>query len=402
MSLMMWTISILILSSNVHILMSAPDNQLKMGGDDLPHIYRTVCIRNAEGCPCYDSADKKANVVLRVNHFFPVYNPSSVINGMRKIKIHGRECYYPQESLKEMPYSPVLKAEAQDRDHIPLDLKTLVNDWPQTSEGVTLSGKMDQVLMGYYWPTFYHMAMEEFHPGRKVPILSLQGKRIGLASKEFLRQVTWEGSGITIDGKRIRYAGKRGRYAFYNDAKWGWGAGYSYRIFPYRTIAVNYPGVCRALKNRIPGCNKKKVIGTMVYIKEIAEKKIPMPGGQIHDGYFCMTDTGSPHYIRSDRIDIFVGTHGGGNPYLPPGRRRNNLIDGGIRALVPYDWKYWTSEKNRYWCPSEKIPDDPYNVKPGDCALDYHATAPEKSLHMYVLFHKDGRPVKCKKNPLIR
>ncbi len=191
---------------------------------------------------------------------------------------------------------------------------------------------------------------------------------------------------------------------------WGWGAGRGYKVFPYRTIAMHLPALCKALgldkKNR-NSCKHKQAIGTLIYIRTIAEKNIPILGSkqtilknktqtQIHDGYFCANDTGSPYYIRPDRIDIFVGTHRGGNPYLPPDRQHNALIAGGIKNIVPSDWRLWQKKNQRIWCPQNKIPKDPKYPKPSDCTHDYHVVAAHKRLELYAFIDNDGKPIKCK------
>ena len=84
--------------------------------------------------------------------------------------------------------------------------------------------------------------------------------------------------------------------------------------------------------------------------------------------------------------------HGGGNPYLPEKRQRNHLIDGGIANLVPSDWKIWTTDTKRVWCDVEA-------AMRGDCTHDYRNTAKEKALTLKAVFTKDGRPVRCRKNP---
>jgi len=151
------------------------------------------------------------------------------------------------------------------------------------------------------------------------------------------------------------------------------------------------------LRKHIKRCNVRRAIGLVVRIPEIAKRRIRMPGGVPHDGFFCVTDTGSPYYIRADRIDIFVGAHGGGNPYLPPARRGNFLLNGGIASLVPSDWRLWKSENKRVWCPRSRLPGDPRNPAPGDCTHAYHAVAAHKALTLIALFHKDGRPVRCRR-----
>lgn len=378
-----------------------------------PDIYRISCIKERNGCPCYGKPSAQSEEIEKVHHMQPVYNPGPVNRGFQKIKISlpyqnpdytpdesgKQECWIESKRLKKMKYSPILHSSQQDRNHEIVPLNKFVANLSRSANPQKVLPEKRKHPLGLYWATYYHMAVEDFHPGPKSPILSPEGDKLGMASREFLRQVVWEGSGVTKEGKILQYAGVRWKYRFLNNIRWSYGAGYGYRIFPYRTVAVNFPGLCRRLGEAIEDCNKEKSIGIMLFIPEVAERNIPMKDGEFHDGYFCATDTGSPYYIREDRIDIFVGTHGGGNPYLPPERRKNLLISGGIRPIVPYDWKLWDSEKKRVWCEQNKIPKDPYHPQKGECTMDYHTTAADRALHLYALFNDDGTPVRCKKNP---
>ena len=365
-----------------------------------PEIFKGRCLNDRNGCACTEEASPKSTEIRRyphaeslrkvgpeVSHEGKSYSPV-VRNAV--ISDPGPTCYVPTDSLIPMKYSQVLESKLQQLNHTPLTLDLLVN----------LDGKVDanrlrkdfkHIEVRKVWPTFYHLAMEEFHPGPRVSVRSPSGKTIGYASKDFLEQVRWEGSGVALDGKKYHYAGKPGQYNTY-DLRWGHGAGYNYQVFPYRTIAVNFSGLCRSLRSRIPGCAKRTLIGLMVFIPEVAEKKIKMPGGGVHDGYFCITDTGSPYYIREDRIDMFVGTHGGGNPYLPKKRQSNSLIQGGIKNLVPSDWKIWTTDTKRVWCDIRK-------AEAGECVHDYRNTAPDKALTLQALFTPEGKPLRCHRNP---
>lgn len=391
-----------------------------------PRIHRVVCVNRAQGCPCRKEPRRGSGIVLHLNHFEPVYNatqvespvsnPSSQTNGANGpsnkknnhgwflIQRDGGSCYVPDYRLQKMTYHPVDSSPLQKKDHEPVALNRFVENLPEKEKDakdfLTDSSRVKKVSLGKFWPTFYHLALEDFHPGKKIPIRNPKGKVIGKTSEEFLRQVRWEGSGLLSNGKKIRWAGTKDRFDSYTKARWGYGAGYGYQVYPYRTLAVNFPGICKKLGKRMPkNCRKKDVIGLMVYIPEIARKKIPMQGGNPHDGFFCLTDTGSPHYIKYDRIDMFVGVHGGGNPYLPPGRRSNLFIKGGIDSVKPYHWKLWKTEKKRVWCDQGKLPRNPQNPEPGSCLLDYHATAPELALEMEALFSEDGKPIRCVKKP---
>jgi hypothetical protein len=300
----------------------------------------------------------------------------------------GREvCLYPADYLRDYTYSQVLESKFNIKNHSPIPLSQIAPAYNPKSSS--------KILLGNFWPTYYHMALEEHYPGEIVPILDKKNKEIGKASRMFLDQVRWEGSGFRTNGDRIRWEGKGNAYRFYKDAVWGYGAGQGYHVFPYRTIALNFPGLCVRLYPEKKDCGKSDVIGTLVFIEEVAVRKIRMQDGKIHDGYFCATDTGSPDFIKDDRIDIFVGVHGGGNPYLPAERQFNLLISGGIENVVPSDWKLWTAENTRVWCEKNKLPVDLKNPEPDDCTHDYHVQAIHKALTMYAIKNDQGKYVKC-------
>lgn len=375
----------------------------------LPDIYSVLCAGRIEGCPCYENSSGPEEA-FAVYHKEAAYgrgrSPEDLEQSLPRtlVAIRDRVCWMPANGLQRMEYAPVLRSplrEGLEEEHAPVALARLV---PGFSSGLSpedarrRADQMQRKPIGRFFATYYHLADEYYHPGPEVPVLTPAGDRVGSASKEFLEQVMWQGSGIAKSGLRLHYSGIRLRYNRYPDNVWGWGAGHGYLVWPYRTIAVNFKGFCEALGLPAP-CGKAEVIGTLVRIREVADREIPMPGGGVHDGYFCANDTGSPNYIKADRIDIFAGVHGGGNPYLPPARRGNALIDGGIENLVPSDWRLWKTKDDRVWCPPHRIPADPENPQPGDCTHDYRTVARHKALHIEVVLDEGGRPVKCEKRP---
>jgi len=358
-----------------------------------PEIYKIACLNSIKGCSCVKNLENKTDI-LRVFHAQSVHLISSGKDEFSKIETDKGICYYPSSSLIKMNYSKVLESKYKNLNH---DLISLDNFVVKNAEQRKLEiKKQKHVFLGKFWPTYYHLAMEDFHPGALTDIISPSGTILGRASEEFLKQVTWEGTGITEKGLKIRYGFKKNRYLLSDQTQWGLGAGHGYHVYPYRTVAVNYPGLCEMLRPWIPGCTKAKAIGIMLYIKEVAEKNI-FVNGKKHDGYFCATDTGAPYYIRKDRMDIFVGTHGGGNPYLPLPRQGNRMIEGGIDNLVPSDWRLWKGNNDRVWCESSKIPSNIMNPVKGECTHDYHVVAKEKALNVMAVFDESGNPVRCVK-----
>jgi hypothetical protein len=358
-------------------------------------IYKVVCLRSEEGCPCLASPGG-SEVRGRLFHAVAVTSSSEDSNGYRRIEVEGRGCFYPSDRLIPMKSPGVLSSPRQRLVHRLLPLHEFFENGDADARKLQ-SGRIRYESIGYFWPTYYHLALEELYPGRQTNIIDPRGRVIGRASDEFLRQVTWEGSGFMNDGRHLRYGGREGRYEFYESDIWGYGAGFGYTIYPYRTIAVNFPGLCRRLAKWIKGCSKEEAIGVVVRMEGVESKRVGMEGGEIHDGLFCATDTGAPYFIREDRIDIFVGMHGGGNPYLPPERRGNRLIEGGILNILPSEWRLWNDVNDRVWCDVNRIPVDPFHPRRGECAHDYHSVAANKALRLSVLFDENDRPVRCKK-----
>ncbi|TGK01477.1 hypothetical protein EHQ53_07690 [Leptospira langatensis] len=353
-----------------------------------PPIYaKVLCVGATEGCECRISE----NQTIRIFHGEAVVLEEFAQNADTwKIRNSSKKsCAYPRKQLKPLAYQSGFRPMQTSRDHSPKSLYHLLQQ-----EDVDALGNVETQSLGAYYPTYYHLALEEAFPGTEIPAYSTSGKEIGRASATFLEQVRWEGSGIAKDGKKYHFAGE-GKYELY-DLEWGWGAGYNYQVYPYRTLAISFKDLCEKLRSKISSCSKSKVIGALAYIPKIKEKRIRMPDGKHHDGYFCLNDTGSPLYIRDDRMDIFVGIHGGGSPYQPSELSRNIFLDAGINPLYPSDWRLYTSEKERFWCPKDKLPRNPHSPIEGECKLDYHAIAPEKGMEMRIFFRKDGSLIRCK------
>ncbi|MBX7057309.1 MAG: hypothetical protein K1X75_04540 [Leptospirales bacterium] len=295
-------------------------------------------------------------------------------------------------SLQAKPYydsgpSPL----TESIDHSPPPLQALL---AESDRNLNLEQLRSRPI-GRYYPTYYNLADENYFPPGNTVALDLQGRALLRTSPEFLREVNRQGSGITRDGLRLRYAGRSMRFAFYPRNIWGYGAGGGYQVFPYRTIAIDFGFVCRAA-GMAAGCRSASIIGALVRIAEISERRPAMPGGTRHDGYFCAADTGAPASIRNDRIDIFVGLHGGGNPYLPEYRRGNALLAGGFENLNPWDWRLWRTPTERVWCPLHHLPRDPEHPRAGECSHDYHTQARHKALNLRVFFRPDGSLLRCR------
>jgi len=357
--------------------------QLSLSVSAQDKFVKTICLMSENGCSCQNKNDS-----FRYFHA----ESARVIKEEKQILhtiIRNTECLLKQGQYVPMPYTPVMNARLKNKlDHTPPALDKIAD----TKKIKNLKD------IGYFWITYYHLAPEEFYPGPITDVISPSGKILDKASVEFLKQVTWEGSGVRLDGRRIRYAGIKNRFEYYSDTVWGYGAASGYTIWPYRTVAVNFPGLCDKLK--IHNCSKESIGGILIYSKQIADLSIRVENMKAHDGYFCASDTGSPLFIRHDRMDIFVGLHGGGNPFLPVERSNNPLITGGVENILPSDWRIWKSVSERIFCDKNKIPADPMHPGIHDCKHDYHVIAAHKAIRFHAVLDEAGRPVRCYKKPL--
>lgn len=370
-------------------------------------IAKPVCLMQLNGCNCYSQPNHQSKIITKIfhnealiqagteqNQFLPVARYTGYA-----VKKTDTVCYYPLSQLRFQPPVTEAVASTEKLNHSPMPIATLFRGLSSSADAQTLKTYSRQSL-DRFWLTYYHLALEDHHPGPKLPVISPTGKVIGHASQEFLNQVRWQGSGIGQDGKRYHFSGINGRYHLYSE-DWGMGAGRGYEVYPYRTIAVNFAGFCSRLysnnSTKYQECKRGDVLGIAVFIPEVADRHIKMQDGKIHDGWFCATDTGSPNYIKEDRIDIFVGAHGGGNPYLPYNRQTNYLIEGGIQNSVQWDWRLWKTESQRIWCDFTKVP------KTGEtpdesrhCLHDYHGTTPDKAVTLEVAFNQNGELLRCR------
>lgn len=375
-------------------------------------VAKSVCLMQPEGCPCYSTADGR-QVVTRIYHneaLIEAGTPEGPYTPVARYSGHPLQeddsiCYFPTTSLRWQPPAVDRILTIQKKNHSPLPLHVLFHGLKAEDAKEQISSYRRQRL-GRFWFTYYHLALEEHHPGPRVAVRSPSNQVIGHASRAFLTQVRWQGSGIAADGKKYHYSGIQGRYHLY-DEDWGMGAGRGYEVYPYRTIAVNFKGFCRRLypndAKRYHSCRRGGLLGIAVFMPEVAARKAKMEDGSVHDGWFCVTDTGAPTHIKDDRIDIFVGAHGGGNPYLPASRQWNYLYAAGLRNSVPWDWRLWKTERQRVWCDLSRLP------KPGEtpdpkrhCLHDYHATTPQKAVTMEVAFTPSGDLLRCRTGRQIR
>ena len=151
---------------------------------------------------------------------------------------------------------------------------------------------VDSTSLGTFAPTFYRILDETKSPTgeRSEELFTREGQLIARVTSAFKRQLDIEGSARLRDGRIVNIedrVGGRMRYLIVHGAPFGVGAP-GYRLVPYRTVAVD---------------PRRVKLGTVLYIPSLVG--IPLPSGEVHDGFGFAHDTG--HGIIGSRVDIFVG-----------------------------------------------------------------------------------------------
>jgi len=149
--------------------------------------------------------------------------------------------------------------------------------------------------LGTFVPTFYRILDETKWPAgeRTEELFTREGQLIARVTKEFRRHLDTEGSARLRDGRILNIEERVGaemRYLIVRGAPFGVGAP-GYRLVPYRTVAVD---------------PRRIRLGTVLYIPSLVG--IPLPTGELHDGFTFAHDTGRG--IVGSRIDVFVGFEG--------------------------------------------------------------------------------------------
>jgi hypothetical protein len=332
-----------------------------------------------EGIVCRERAEEGAAGT-------PVYFKQAVqiggeAGGWTKVEVGARECFLRPEDVERMHTKPVMCLEPRG-ETAPMPLAALV--------GGTLPEAKGHRAVGLLFPTFYNVADERFHPREEgeagVLLRDGDGGEIARVSHGFRKAVMYEGTGRLLDGRVVNVGatvkGER-RFVVLPAGSFGVGIG-GFDLYPYRSAAVDFDWLCEALSGE--GCeagnakvNRKALAGTLLYIPRLAGAGFA--GGDKHDGYVCAVDVGGG--IRRDRIDLFVGADGGGNPYYPACRRENPWTAAGVESLVPWDWRKFRQNGKGEWEREE--------------ATEYRTVAAAKGLEVFVV-----PGVKCRKEAEVK
>jgi hypothetical protein len=304
--------------------------------------YKINCTNSPAGCPCSQGADGSSSqqAPVRVFHAQPVQslsNKDATLDSPTpvELRINGKACFYPSEKLRPIYWETELCPQADAETKIPFR--------PMNELLASGSSQNEKIALGSLYPTYYNIADESFHPGPKViPLYEAgSGRLISQVSKSFRDDLDMEGTGKLTDGRVLNVANYVNGVWDYKILKGdAFGVGIlGHNLHPYRSVAVDFVYLCKQAGYEF--CNqpvvevRKKLIGALLYIPRL--RGISLKNGSTHDGFVCAQDIGGA--IRNDRIDIFVGPTGGGNPYLKECRQNNALIDAGVQCIVPTDWR---------------------------------------------------------------
>jgi len=337
--------------------------------------YVRVSHYDPAGIPCYERVEEPRQVVRRFYYKHPLYLVARE-GSLARVRDKDLECYVEGDRLAEVHSQPVfcLKSSA------PCPLEPLENlvDGEVSPKGGTPVGRL--------FPTFYHIAMESLYPPgpgeKRVSLRDGEGHRIARVSPGFRRALLIQGTAALADG-RVLNVGKKTkkgrRFVVLPAGSYGLGIS-GFHLHPFRSAAVDFDYLCRQLKSA-RGChasnypqrdksvsrrNRKALVGMLLYLPRLAGVEIAP--GMIHDGFVCAVDVGGG--IKNDRIDLYVGTGNGGNPYYPDCRRLNPLLRAGIETLIPSDWHHFVSgDKGRM---EREIP------------TEYRQVSPHKGLEVFA------------------
>jgi hypothetical protein len=310
--------------------------------------YKIECRGTDTGCPCFSSQSDRSVVVDRVFHLTPLNSANGLDESVKKdesgntpityakIKTQsGKACYYDTQKLRPIYWVNTKCPDEDAFSKLPFpEIETVL-------EKGSKNGKRANRYKVY--PTFYYVADEAFYGETKTEKLfqAKTGKLLSTVNKDYRIDLDIQGTGRLNDGRVINvWAYKNAIWDYVVLPKGSFGLGiHNHYLYPFRTVALDFSYLCK--KAGLSNCSgyketdKKRFIGALLYISQLDGVKLP--NGKTHDGYVCAHDVGGA--IKSDRIDLFVGNMGGGNPYLPVCRSNNAYMEHGIESLVPYDWK---------------------------------------------------------------
>ena len=338
--------------------------------------YKINCADSPNGCGCV-AEPNSTQTLAKFFHAEPVIGLLSSDQTKGKspwteIKSDKGNCFYPTNQLRSIYWETDLCPQSENEEKVPLR-----NLDDMLAQG---SVQSEQKPLGSLFPTFYNIADESFHPGPKTSPLyeTRTGRLIAKVSESFHDDLDMEGTGVLNDG-RVLNVGTRTNgvwdYVVLPSGAFGIGI-LNHKLHPYRSVAVDFRHLCQ--QANLDFCEqsdleiRRRLIGALIYIPRL--KGISLPNGQQHDGYVCAQDIGGA--IKGDRIDLFVGPLGGGNPYLKECRFFNPYNRAGVYGLVPYDWRTYVQNGTN--------PDGTQKFKRAN-EFEYRTVAKSKALESYLV-----------------
>ena len=335
------------------------------------------------GFPCFDVRAEPPKEVLRLFYKHPLTLLSPAVGAsapdgtLVPVRVGELSCLVSARAVGPMHTMPVECLAAPLS--VPVrPLSSLLDSAP--------SDASQAVSVGPLFPTFYQVAFEVLYPRKPdekpVVLEDQKGKAIGEVSAGFRKALLIQGTGALADGRVVNVAGsgRHGRrFLVLPEGSYGLGIA-GYNLYPYRSAAVDFDWLCDRLSGsgrcvvgnsekkdkEATRANRKALVGMLLYVPRLAGAT--MADGTVHDGRVCAVDVGGG--IRNDRIDLFVGTDGAGNPYYPPCRRDNPWILAGIQSLIPSDWHRFV--------PGED------GVLVREVETEYRQVSPDKGLEVFA------------------
>ena len=337
--------------------------------------YKLLCPDSPSGCSCLDENQK---VVKTFFHGMPITGTSGqddVKKGLSQIALNtgdGRQCFMPRADLLPIYWPSDTCPNADQIKAVPFPSLFTISG--------RSSGFDQKISGGTFFTTYYTMADESHHEGAKSERIfeAETGNLIATVTKSFRDDLDLEGTGVLSDGRILNVAvqGAGGwSYKILPENTYGLGVSGHY-LYPFRSAAVDFEWLCRTAQ--LGDCTggravvTKRFAGTLLFIPKL--QGITLPNGATHDGYICAKDIGGA--ILNDRLDLFVGPTGGGNPYLKACHFRNAYSDGGVKSLVTWDWRSF-----RELAPKA----DGTRVFKRNIDTEYRSISPEKGLEFSVV-----------------
>jgi len=301
--------------------------------------YKVLCPDRPQGCQCLSVNGEIKEMQFHSTRVTGVSLADEFKNGGESVELKspdGSNCFLSKKNLLPIYWSS--DRCLPDNQNSSFEFPSIQQIVPK---GSTITIKSTAAKL---YPTFYTIAIEAIHDGPKLEqLIDSESKSvIAAVNKAFRDDLDLEGTGQLNDSRIInvsKYNPKTGwEYKILPDDSFGYGVA-GHFLYPFRSAAVDFEWLCQTAK--LGDCSggrqavTARFAGQLLYLPRL--KGIALPNGQTHDGYICAKDVGGA--ILEDRIDLFVGPTGGGNPYLKECLFKNAYLDAHIESLVPWDWR---------------------------------------------------------------